>query len=157
MIFVSQLPIVRKDRGEIWIYYVGYRKGHWAVRRGENQASAIGLAVLRLDGFVSLTGGNGFVRTRPLTFTGNRLTINALTRGAGGTIAVGILDAASGEALPGFSECDCDAFSGDAVRHVVSWNGRSNLGELAGKRVKLRIRVRSAKLYAFQFTSGKSD
>jgi len=153
MVFVSQLPVVRQDRGEIWIYYVGYRKGHWAVRRGENQASAIGLAVLRLDGFVSLAAGDGSVLTKPLTFTGDRLVINAHTSASGGMISVEVVDAASGDEIPGFSQSDCDVFSGDAISQVVTWNGKSDLSHLAGRPVQLRIRMRAAKLYAFQFRS----
>jgi len=39
------------------------------------------------------------------------------------------------------------------VRQVVTWRGKSDVSALAGKAVRLRIRMRSTKLYAFQFTS----
>ena len=47
--------IVREDLGEIWIYYVGLEKGNWSAVRGENEEGTINLAMLRLDGFISLT------------------------------------------------------------------------------------------------------
>jgi hypothetical protein len=34
---------------------------------------------------------------------------------------------------------------------VAAWNGRTDVSALAGKPIRLRIRMRSAKLYAFQF------
>jgi hypothetical protein len=37
------------------------------------------------------------------------------------------------------------------VAHVVKWQGRSDVGPLAGRPVRLRFVMRSAKLYAFQF------
>jgi len=55
MIYTLQSPLVVDD--EIWIYYVGFSCRHWGVRRGEPQVSSIGLARLRLDGFVSIDAG----------------------------------------------------------------------------------------------------
>ena len=37
------------------------------------------------------------------------------------------------------------------LAHVVSWNGASDLSHLQGKTVKLRIYLKHAKLYSFQF------
>ena len=35
--------------------------------------------------------------------------------------------------------------------HLASWQGRSDLGELAGRAIQLRFRIRNAKLFSFQF------
>lgn len=124
MIYTVQAPIVRADLGEIWIYYEGFGGHHMYSKRGEPYRGQVGLAVLRLDGFVCVTG-IGALTTRPLTFRGDRLTINATSVdkyvGEGhGAIQVEILDAGSNEPIPGFSKKECDPFGGDEVRHPVS-------------------------------------
>ena len=155
MIFVAQQPVVREDLGEIWIYYVGFERGHWAVRRGGNQESSVSLATLRLDGFVSLTAGEGSMTTKPLVFDGDRLEINANTAGPQGEVAAEILDPETGRAIPGYAREDCDAFQGDAIRHAVTWKGTNNVGRLAGKPVKLRFHLKQAKLFSFRFRNGR--
>jgi hypothetical protein len=46
---------------------------------------------------------------------------------------------------------DADELNGNDTGKVVTWRGKSDVGALAGKAVRMRIRMRSAKLYAFQF------
>jgi hypothetical protein len=151
MIFVSQHPIVRKDLGEIWIYYVGAEKGHWAVNRGENQQSSICLAKIRLDGFVSLTAGKtATATTKPIILDGNQLILNAATAGREGEMGVEIIDVETGEPIPGFTLNDCDRFHGDDVGHVVTWNGNDNIGSLTNKPIKLCFELKRAKLFSFQ-------
>ena len=154
MIFVAQPPIVREDLGEIWIYYSGFRKGHWSSIRGETEESTINLAKLRLDGFVSLTGGKGFATTKALTFEGGRLRFNAITAGDEGAVHVEILDAKTNQPVSGYGKADCDRFQGNEIRHTASWKGRSDVSRLAGKPVKLRFYLERAKLFSFQFDQG---
>jgi hypothetical protein len=105
--------------------------------------------VQRLDGFVSLDAGSatGTVTTRPLSFGGKALTINAAAKG---TIRVAPLDL-SGKAMAGYRIEDCDPIRTDSVRHVVTWKGRSDVSSLAGKTVRVRFELTDAKLYAMQF------
>ena len=155
MIFVAQHPIVREDAGEIWIYYLGFEKGHAATHQGDNQESTINLARLRLDGFVSLTGGKGSATTRSLSFQGDRLRINARTAGDQGSVVVEILDAKTNQPLTGYGKRDCNGFQGDAIPHTVTWGRQADIGHLAGKTVKLRFHLLRAKLFSFQFTSAE--
>ena len=67
LIYTVQAPIVREERGEIWIYYEGFGGHHWYNQRGEHQRGQVGLAILRLDGFVSVTG-IGALTTKALRF-----------------------------------------------------------------------------------------
>jgi hypothetical protein len=155
MVYTVQAPIVREDLGEIWIYYEGFGGHHWFSQRGEQQRGQVGLAVLRLDGFVSVTG-RGALTTKPLTFEGNRVSINAtgVDRYAGGnygTLRVEILDGETCRPVPGFARADCDVFGGDSVRHIVTWKGSADVGGLEGKQVSLRFHLDKAKLFAFQF------
>ena len=121
----------------------------------------MGLAILRLDGFVSVTG-SGSLTTRPLIFQGDQLSINAngIDRYAGsgyGTIKVEIQDGETGRPLPGFGAAACEVFGGDSVSHAVSWRGNSNLGPLAGKQIKLRFEIGKAKLFSFQFQQSREE
>jgi hypothetical protein len=51
----------------------------------------------------------------------------------------------------GYGIADCDPIRADSVRHVVTWKGDSDVGNLAGQVVRLRFEMQNAKLYAFKF------
>jgi hypothetical protein len=105
--------------------------------------------VQRLDGFVSLDAGDevGTVLTRPLVFEGRRLVLNVA---AEGSLGVGLLDEAQ-RPIPGLTLAECDPISVDSVRKTVSWRGRDDVSRLAGKVVRLQLRMQRAKLFALQF------
>jgi hypothetical protein len=110
-------------------------------------------AVLRTDGFVSLRGpyaGGQFI-TKPITFSGGQLVINAETSAAGG-IRAEIQDQA-GKALEGCRLEDCTEFYGDAIAHTVRWKDRGDVSALAGRpvRIRIRVRIRDADLYSIRF------
>ena len=141
-IYPANFPFVLDD--EIWIYYTGQTLSQGTV------ASGIGLAKLRLDGFVSLDAGEaeGTMTTRLLILEGEHLVINAQARE--GSVAVEVLDCES-HPITGLSLSDCDTFSGDNVRHTVTWQGKSDLSLLQGQPVRLRFYLKKAKLYSFVF------
>ena len=147
--------IVRKDEGEIWLYYEGFTGHHWFEARKEPQRGQVGLAVLRLDGFACVTG-QGTLTTRALTFEGSRLHINASGvdkySGPGfGTVQVEVLDPETGQPIAAFTKEDSEEFGGDEISHEVTWEGRSDLTALQGKVIQLRFHLDRAKLFAFQF------
>ncbi|MHC4755344.1 MAG: hypothetical protein ACYTBP_09385, partial [Planctomycetota bacterium] len=51
-----------------------------------------------------------------------------------------------------YSIAHCDPVMTDSVRQVVTWKGNPDVGNLAGKVVRLRIEMQNTKLYAFEFT-----
>ena len=55
----------------------------------------------------------------------------------------------AGKPLPGFRQEDCNVFSGDAIRHTVTWNGQADLSQLIDKPIRLRFYLRDAKLFSF--------
>ena len=69
-------PVLVND--ELWIYY---RSGK--LRRNETRRYDLGLAKLRRDGFVSLDADQriGTLLTRPLSFAGRTLFVNAAVLG----------------------------------------------------------------------------
>jgi hypothetical protein len=144
---------------ELWIYYFGSNIDH-SRRVGATSATPLNLisrAVMRLDGFVSADFGytGGTLITPPLKFEGQRLELN-LDTGAGGSGQVEILDA-MGVPIPGFTMADADQLNGNNVRSLASWTGAADLSSLAGRIVRLHFRMRSAKLYAFQFAGRPSE
>ncbi len=139
---------------EVYLYYGGYARGHKIEPRRERQ---IGLAKLRKDGYLSLRAGDkpGSLLTRTLTFVGGTLCVNAEVAG-GGELRVEIQDD-RGRPLPGFVLADCDPIKGKEVAHRVTWKGKSDVADLAGKVIRLKFVLRSVDLYAFEFVGGVHD
>ena len=124
-------------------------------------------AVWRQDGFTSLEAETeGECTTMPFTFTGSRLEVNGWTR-FGGELRVELADPSGeskgsntllktsgpkvAEPAAGRTLEECDPISGDALKGTVTWNGESDLSAWAGKPVRLRLKMRRARLYAIQF------
>lgn len=146
---------------EVWVYYGGgnnvhgvgeaKKKGHLNIP-GVGQRplrGSIGLATWKLDRFVSVNGPKegGSLTTVPITFDGERLEINALTKGDG-QITVEFLDAA-GQPLKGWEKSA--SFSGDKIRHVVTFNNKKDVSELRGQPIALRFNLNDAELFSFAF------
>ena len=117
--------------------------------RGTRYGSAIGLATWPLDRFVSVDASaeGGMLTTVPFRFSGDRLVINAAAKPPG-HITVELCDAA-GRRLPDFPLSR--PFSGDALRHTVSFGGETDVSTLTGQPVSLKFHLKSASLYSFAF------
>jgi len=143
---------------EIWQYYFGETQYHSAYKK-ENEGRGVYRVVQRLDGFVSIDSPydrEAVVKTKPIVFKGNLLTLNVDTD-ATGYVQVGILDE-YGKPIEGYSLDDCIYINGDFIDTQVEWlNKRNDLSQLAGKTVQLVFRMRGSKLYAMQFVDRKSD
>ena len=128
-----------------------FSEGYW--RDGESRLRRY---TIRLDGFVSVQApyAGGEIITKPLTFTGDRLTINYSTSAAGGMRVE--LQTPHGEAIEGFTLADCPEIIGDRIDHPVRWTQTADVSELAGKPVRLRITMKDADLFSIQFTNSKS-
>ena len=150
MIFANPWPIIVDD--EVRIYYAGAGRSH---QESVADPAQTGLfrARLRLDGFLSADAPErgGTFTTPPLTFQGRHLELNVDTSG-GGWVEVEI-QSAKGRALAGFTRRDCDLIRGNSTRRTITWKGNPDCSAGAGQPVRLRFVMRSAKLYAFQFTS----
>ena len=110
--------------------------------------TAIGLATLRVDGYVSLRAGNaaGKIVTQPFELTGESLRINAAA--PGGEVRVGLCDEDQ-HPIDGYTAADCEPLSSDKTDWTVSWRGGPGFGLIKGKPVRLEFRMRNADLYAF--------
>ena len=177
-IYMSEGMIRRGD--EIWQYFYGQEEYHSPAVRNK-AGNGIYRAVQRLDGFVSADtpyDEEVTVVTRPFTFEGNRLELNIDT-GALGYSLVGILDE-KGKPVPGYEAENCIWINGNFIRHEVEWLNpeadvseldklyadgmrrstlsidgvtMSDLGHLAGKTIRLQLKMRGTRLYAMQFTN----
>ena len=87
--------------------------------------------------------------TKPLTFTGSRLSLNISTSAAG-SARVEIQDA-EGQPLPGYALEDCWDIIGDTLDYTVQWKSGSDLSALSGQPIRLRIRLSDADLYSLKF------
>ncbi|MFM9888325.1 MAG: hypothetical protein ACKVQT_35310 [Burkholderiales bacterium] len=106
---------------------------------------------LRIDGFVAVKAPlqGGELLTKPVTFTGHKLSVNFATSAAG-SLHVELTDA-QGQPLPGFSFADCDEQFGDSLDRTVTWKGITDVASLAARPVRLRFRLRDAEIYSLRF------
>ena len=145
----------------IYHYYTNWPWTHGGFRRlsdAERQDHSttwgkvqIRVAVQRLDGFVSADASydGGWLITPPLTFRGKRLELN-IDPSALGHARVEI-QGTDGKALPGYDLDDCDRVVFNDVAHPVRWKGNPDVSPWAGRPIRLKIAMTSAKLFAFQF------
>ena len=139
----ANAPVVMGD--ELWFYYGGWTGPHRDVTR----PSAIGLATLRLDGFVSMDAGDeeGTLVTQLEEFTGATVTINAKVK-PGGSIQAELIDA-DGHVVPGFERDRCLPFKGDSVRHRLTWRDATKKHLQPARKVKIRFYLHKASLFAY--------
>ena len=106
---------------------------------------------LRVDGFAAARAGyaGGELVTRPIVFTGKKLSVNFATSAAGG-LKVEIQDV-DGRPLPGFTESDARELIGNEIDKTVGWKKTSDVSSLVGKPVKLRFVLKDCQLYSYIF------
>jgi hypothetical protein len=150
--------LVRRE-DKLYQYYNGVDISHGGTRKesknsaqGRTRWGWMGAVEQRLDGFYSADAAyaGGWLKTPPVRFEGKHLVLNVNTSSAG-SVKVEILGE-DDKPVPGFSLGESDMIMANNVRHVVTWNQKDDVSSLAGKPVRLKFAMRSAKLYAFQFS-----
>ena len=116
------------------------------------EGSVITRHTIRQDGFVSASSPlkGGELVTRPLKFSGRQLDINFATSAAG-TLKVEI-QTPSGRPIPGFSLAEADETFGNELDRSVTWQGSTDVSQLAGTPIRLRVTLSDADLYAIKFS-----
>ncbi len=132
---------------ELWFYYRGSRSNERD--KTDYYTMSVGLAKLRRDGFVSLDAGAqaGSVTTRPLTFTGRSLFVNADVA-ENGWVKAAVLSF-DGQPIDRYGLRDAIPLTTDTTRGRMAWNGVDQLGSPGNDHVRLRFEVQNAKLYSF--------
>ena len=128
---------------QLRLYYSGYDGLHDYLPFH----SAIGLATLRKDGFVSLDGEDnpGEVTTKRLAGLAGQLRVNC--EAAAGLLQVEVLDG-NGRILPGYRRMDCNEPRGDGVDQIVTWREHAELPAAKGP-LRLRFHLKNVSLYSF--------
>ena len=129
---------------ELWLYYGGWNGHHGdAVREGK-----IGLATIRLDGFVSMRASDeeGWLVTRAEDLAEPDVQINAKVE-SGGFVVAELLDQTD-RVVPGFSRDECTPFTGDSVRHRVTWKLKA-FEESQARGKKIRFHLKNADLFSY--------
>ena len=133
---------------EIWMYGPEQDVPHDGAWYGQRVPGGVQRFVQRLDGFVSIDAGRetGVVTTPTFVLRGKAIELNvdATLAPSESSLTVEVLDAAGKPLAESGRICE----NGVAVR--PSWRGRAGLHELMGQPVRLRFRMRYAKLYSFQ-------
>ena len=121
-------------------------EGYWTGR-----SNRLRRYTMRIDGFVSINApmqGGEFV-TKPLIFSGKELLLNFSSSAAGSIVVE--MQTVDGKPIAGFSLQDCEETFGDALSRRVHWKTKPDLSKLAGQPVRMKIRLKDADLYSFQF------
>lgn len=151
-------PHVHEGR-EIWVYYNSLRfRGPDSLykdvpARYFDDESALVLAKLRLDGFVSLDAEErGTVTTKPFLTNGGQLFVNA--DAGDGVVITEILDAESQRPLTGFSASEAVPLRGDHLRAHVAWKEQTLLPY--DRLIRVRFHLLQAQLYSFWLEHAES-
>jgi hypothetical protein len=128
---------------ELIAYYTASKGGH-----GNQDSLTAGMASWPLDRFVALEAGQdeGTIETKLITAPKGKLIINADAKG--GYVTAEILNA-SGEVQAGFSSDRCRYLVKDSLKHEFTWKDK-DISE-AKKPLRLRFKLKNAKLYSFKF------
>ena len=159
---LGNLCCVRGDT--LWFYYSAFQGDVTKTNRpwlqdGMYDRGATGVAFLRRDGFASMEAGAQAttLTTRPLTFGGSRVFVNAMAEG--GELRIEVLDEAGAVIAP-YTLANCRAVTADSTLAPVTWAGAEDVAALRGRPVRFRFSLRQGALYAFWVSrdaSGRSD
>ncbi len=92
----------------------------------------------------------GEFSTPPMICTGTKLLLNLETVKRSGVVQVEI-QAEDGKPIPGFTMSEADPITGNELAHCVTWKGNDNLSCLLNRVIKLRLYLRLARIYSFEF------
>ena len=137
-IYAQAGPPVLRD-GKLLVFYGGSRAVHLGWKR-----HCLPCAVtLRPDGFAGYEPSGaepGTLLTQPLRATKQPLRISADAKQ--GAVRIAVVD------QPGYELDACEPIADDVTDAEIRWRGGKSLADLAGKTVRLRIEIRTAKLFA---------
>jgi len=134
---------------ELWFYYFGSRNPKRDKLPKKTWTFNFGLAKLRRDGFASLDAGQtpGKITTRPITFKGKNLFVNADVE-KDGWIKAAVLTRDS-KPVESYTLDDSVALTKDTTKGRMSWKSKKELVGPGDKHLRLVFQLKNAKLYSF--------
>ena len=155
---VGGVCLVRGDR--LWFYYSAFqgdatRTNKSWLKNGMYDHGSTGIAFMRRDGFVSLDAGakRGTLTTRPLSFSGAKLFVNADCQH--GELRAEVLDEA-GKTIAPFTTENCESVCADKTKQIIRWKTGDDFSKLQGLPVKFKFHLTNGKLYAFWVSPDES-
>ena len=152
--FLAPKPsLVRAPDGRMIIFYEAFKLPHkfprYRFRGMEEGSSEFFMAWWPADRMVALEAPEyGEFDTANFILRGDRLMLNMSSHRTGG-VQVELRDE-SFNPIPGRTFADADLLVGDHMEIPITWGGKSDLSELRGKKVYLRFRMRTAKLFSIK-------
>jgi len=150
----GRLPVSLGD--QLLCFYGGCNMNHSYKMMNDRKSDDYGLGLAtvpkgRLIGYRASPEAEdkGGLLTRPFLLTNPGLTINA--DAAGGEVRTA-LTSEDGTAISGRSTTEAVPIQADGLTLPLRWKNGSDLSDLAGRRVRLRISVRNATLFGLGFS-----
>lgn len=138
-------PVLVGD--ELWFYYFGAR----SAERTDVSAWSFGIALakLRRDGFASIDAGEtpGRMITRPMTFEGRKLFVNADVA-EDGWVKAAVLTTDS-DPLESYALDDSIALKKNTTRGPMVWNSKKELASPGDGHFRFVFQLKKARLYSF--------
>ena len=133
-------------------FYVGARSGDLSQ---PTASRSVGLVTLRRDGFASLEAGEGggTLTTRPISFRGKHLFVNAAAQA--GQLRAEVLDQ-HGKVVRPFTTASCIPVTADRTLSQIHWKGAKDLSRLSGQPLRFRFSLQNGSLYAFWVSSDQA-
>jgi hypothetical protein len=154
---IGSICVVMGD--ELWFYYTGFAGDESRPKDGMYANGATGLAILRRDGFASFDADatTSYLTTRPVSFSGKNLFVNASA--TGGQLRAEVRDL-NGLPIAPFTLGNSIPFSGDKTLVEMRWRGVEDLSSVVGRPVRFHFELAKGSLYSFWTSkdeSGRSD
>ena len=150
--FVAKGSPLRMD-DDLYFYYGGSNRNHnYEIMNKEKvHKMSLGLGVVKRGRLVGYHAGEakGELLTRPFLLEKPQLLLN--TDAADGEVSAA-LASEDGTPISKYSREQCEPIRIDGLDVPLRWKGNPELGDLVGKKVRLRITARKAVLYAVRMT-----
>lgn len=145
--FVLPVPsFVRAPDGDLLLLYSAYNQPHKFPRAGFVEGNQ-GVARWKADRLSAIEAeSEGSFTTPYLRLLGSKIILNVQTARTG-EVRVELCDRDL-QPLPGCSVLDCDPIVGDHVAFTVTWKGNSNVPTLDNSSARIRVQMRSTKIFA---------
>lgn len=138
------------EGGRLRFWYGGKDTEHWQMGN-----AGLGTGTIRLDGFAKWRAqGEGLLTTRPLDMRWATWPM-ANVSAPRGSLAIEVIDAETRQPLPGMSFDDFEPVSGDHTRGACRFRGHFGTFWRHTGRVRLRIRLKDAELFALRLPNLK--
>lgn len=145
MIFTAPLF---NHKNKTLIFYSAWDNSHDSKER---RRSGIGLATLRLNGFVSLdTKKEGSITTRIIKNATGPLLVNVNAKE--GSLRAELTDN-QGNPISGYTMNECVPIQSDDVSQIVEWKNHNKLPDLS-EPIRIRFELKKASVYGFYAGSG---